>query len=299
MAGSVPPVPPLPTLNKEYGYGQQQSQQPHSDPYNPHSYPGQVDQYGHPLPQQSYNQYNQYDQYNTQPQIDNYGSQPTTDPFDQPPSDQQPDFSEEYKPNSPAALSAPKSSSRGAKRVELAENAAAREGADPNTRWRPNKPSPLAIAAEKKRLESQQAAATGNRPLSPRSPGGYGQRVSTGPTSPNGNWEYQEQLSTPNDPDFSSRRSEDVGSRIAGGGGGKHVSGTWGVADGSPQPDSYYNGQSGGVGYANDPYLNRVAEGDEDQGRQPSGQYTLDPYAGYHGGAQAGNGTGAKGSGWV
>lgn len=288
--GLAPPLPPVATLNKEYGYDQQQQQ------HGGYSYP--MDQYGRPLPvDDGYDAYdqnqNQYGQNPVQPSIDNYGA--SSDPFNQPLSEQ--DQPEEYKPNGPApAPSTSKTSSRGAKRVEAAENAAAREQADPMTRYRPNKPSPLALAAaEKKRLEAESNAAM---TLSPTS--GYNNRASMlkSPQSTGSNWEYQEELTTPNDPDYTSRRSEDYGA--SSGGNGRQVSGQWGVAGGTVESSGYSaDGHQSGA-YVNDPYLSTGGNGEESH-RAPSGQYTTDPYAGYHGGA-VGDGYGgkkAKVGGWV
>lgn len=204
---------------------------------------------------------------------------------------------EEYKPNGPAAIalaapvSAPKSNSRGAKRVELAESKVARDQADPMTRWRPNKPSPLALAAEQKRLEAGGASLSPTRSTG----GGYGQRTSLEPPTSAGesSWEYQEELSTPNDPNYLDRRSVE-------GGAGRQVSGEWGVA-GEVHSGASAGPQYGAGAYGNDPYLSAHAGQEDESGgyRAPSGQYSVDPYSGYHGGAAPAAGGKAKVGGWV
>ncbi|RXK41963.1 hypothetical protein M231_00684 [Tremella mesenterica] len=142
----------------------------------------------------------------------------------------------------------PSRPSRSTARIAAAESAAARAVADPIARHKPNKPSPLALKAE------QKAPKWGEGPF--RSPP---------PESDN-----QEHLTPDNHQDDNVQHAN----RQA-------ASGEWGVALGSPTGDGFGTEQHTTAPveshYTDDPYLSHT------NNRVPSGQYSTDPYAVYHG----------------
>jgi hypothetical protein len=154
-----------------------------------------------------YNQYQEAHAYPVQPAIEHVeeSSLPSEEPE---PVAQK----EEVRSNAP-----PPKPSRSTARVTAAENAAARDAADPMTRWRPNKPSPLALKAQQQKL-----AGGAQETLAPE---GYHAPVSSGNTrATSGEWGVA--LGSPNN-------------------------------DGSFPPEVHYSLSAGAAqsGYAQDPYL--------------------------------------------
>lgn len=139
--------------------------------------------------------------------------------------------------------------SRSKARMAAAESAVANASGDPNSRYRPTKPSPLKLAAaakaEEQRLAELRSGGNEGWDDAPQS-----QRLSAQSAGP--------------DP--------------------RKVSGEWGVALGSPDGDGRFSMDQTGSHYSftsSDPYLNNGSSGDY-QSRGPSGHYTSDPYAVYH-----------------
>lgn len=193
----VPPVPPLPTLAKA------QTTQPSVQ-----------DQYASAIEEG----YNHYAQEGDAPAYDAYGGYSTQPSIE-------PEYTEVQSTGAPPPLEEktrkPDRPSRSTARMAAAENAAARDAADPNTRWKPNKPS---------RFAKEASPVKGS--------------------SPYGGMDYdQEETLAEND------------YKQQGGKGQRQVSGEWGVALGSPSSDGGFSTQSQPLGahYLNDPYLNQDA----------------------------------------
>lgn len=227
------PIAPVPVLLKhahnspaksEQAYGHNTTVQHHDQP-NPYPSQPHIDQphptdLGHPI----------------QPSMSDLSTTPlTASRTDEPP------------------ISKPSKPSRSVARVAAAEKAAANSLADPNSRYQPKKPSPLALAAEKKANEAR-GMSHGHGPSRSRDANA------------------QESLTVPGDNPYSGNDGQKARSV---------VSGEWGVALGSPDNDGSFAAQqrysAGPNRYSSDPYL-----GAPDTKRAPSGHYSSDPYAAYH-----------------
>lgn len=266
------PVPPVPMLPKHAAHNE----------YAEKQYGGN----------NGYNQGLAYNAYPQQPHIDQYEEPQKSPTYSNGPSHNG-DGSSASSSSSDAASTAtlvneksnaPAKPSRSAARIAAAESAVARENLDATVRYAPKKPSPLALKAQEN--ASREASNWGGGPFQQPYQTQYGGD--------------QEMLAPPIDPS--------AGSGVAGSSGKRVVSGEWGVALGSPNHDpamsfaeqqAQYTADTGGNNtsrYSNDPYLSAAAAQ-----RAPSGQYTVDPYAGYHdpiANASAG-GAGKKKSNWV
>lgn len=256
----VPPVPALPKhyppssdrvhaekQQHQYGYGYQQPQDHYSQ-----------QQYGHA-----------HNQYSTQPTIEENPTSPTysdnssgSNAYSSSSAGSSTPLVKEPKKTSPT-----KSGSRSVARMAVADSAAATAGLDPNVRYQPKKPSPLALKAQEK-LNARNEWADG--PF---------RSNNAGPEE------------TLDDGTHGPSQAQHVGREV--------MSGEWGVALGSPNHDpsaSFADQQASAMSgnqsrYSNDPYLAANAKT-----RAPSGQYSNDPYAGYHDPVVNSNG---KKSNWV
>ena len=173
--------------------------------------------------------------------------------------------------NSKAAVSSSGKPSRSTRRVEAADTAAAREHGDPNERWKPAKPSPLAAA---KAQEAQAAAAA----AAAAAGGGYAYGNSYGQTSG-----YADD-----------HLDADAGRRASAQGAQglivSHDPYNGGHAfDQNQQQYGYTPAERASGQWSSSPQVQ--AGGDVSPTRGESGQYSSDPYAGYH--------AGDKGKRWV
>jgi hypothetical protein len=251
--GFITPLPILPkdTYGKServYGYPQQHQQQHQPDPYT--QVQGGIQDANGAAPSYS------------------YPVQPTIEHVEDPnihsaTGSTQPPVLENESGNSSATPARP---SRSTARVAAADNAAAREAADPISRYRPNKPSPLALKAEQEKAANSASNLGYGRPAD--------DRLET--LAPEG---YQHNQA-PSDGYAPTARA---------------TSGEWGVALGSPNNDGTFGhdqsyAQAQGYSFTagaqqaafpQDPYLSAAGAGGYNP-RAPSGQYTSDPYASYH-----------------
>jgi hypothetical protein len=266
-------VPPVPTLDKEAGYG-------YGQPAHGYGYGGPAGQtaYGYnaitspPAAARNID----YSQQRTSPTspisprgyADQYIAAIAEEEGDQDPYGDQhevdlKDGADGKEPQAPEAKAVVTNGSgkpsRSTKRVEAAESAAAREHGDPNERWKPAKPSPLAAA---KAQEEAAAAAAAAKQGGYAYGASYGQPAGYADDHLDGNNGASEGLIVSHDPyngghafNQASPEQQQYGYAST-----ERASGQW-----STEPQ-VQNGQS------------------TSPTRGQSGQYTTDPYAGYHNG---------------
>lgn len=281
-------VPPVPTLDKEAGYGYGQPQQGHGYGYGgpangqsaygyqavtmPPAAARTIDYSAQrtsptatstsPISPRGY-----ADQYiaaiaEDEQDSDPYGDQHEVDLKDGA------EESKEQQHGSKAAVSGGKSS-RSTKRVEAAESAAAREHGDPNERWKPAKPSPLAAA------KAQEAAAAAAAAMA----NGNG----------NGQYAYGNSYTQPTS-GYADDHLENLapGSRTSQGLIVSHdpYNGGHAFDQNATQQQQYgYTPAERASGqWSSDPQVQGQSGGATSPTRAESGQYSTDPYAGYHSG---------------
>ena len=277
-------VPPVPTLDKEAGYGYggpapgqtaygynaiasppaaarniDYSQQRKSmSPTSPISPRGYADQYIAAIAEEEADQ----DPYGDQHEVD------LKDGAGEMEHQQHQHQQQTLSPESKSSSNSGGKSSRSTKRVVAAESAAAREHGDPNERWKPSKPSPLAAAkAQEEAAKAQQAASAYAYGGSYGQPAGYA----------------DDHLDNANGPSEGLIVSHDAYN------GGHAFDQT--TQQQQQQQYGYATTERQSGQWSSEPQVQAQGDPSTSPIRGHSGQYTTDPYAGYH--------NGDKGKRWV